>query len=56
LISPWILHRLPVYWERPDAFEPQRFLGPPEAGEENPAFLPFGTGARTCIGKPLAML
>jgi cytochrome P450 len=56
LISPWILHRLPEYWERPMDFAPQRFLGEPVAGEENPAFLPFGAGARGCIGKPLALL
>lgn len=56
LISPWIMHRLPAFWARPVDFEPRRFLGEPAAGEENPAFLPFGAGSRGCIGKPLAML
>jgi len=52
LISPHILHRLPQCWAAPDKFQPDRFLAP--AAEENPAFLPFGTGPRVCIGRNLA--
>lgn len=53
IISPWVLHRSPAHWDAPEEFQPERFLDP-EA--EHPAFLPFGDGPRTCIGKGLAML
>lgn len=53
LISPWVLHRLPEYWIEPERFNPSRFLTP--GAEDNPAFLPFGTGPRVCIGRHLAI-
>ncbi len=53
IISPWVLHRSPDHWENPEAFRPERFLDP---AAEHPAFIPFGDGPRTCIGKGLAML
>lgn len=52
LISPHILHRLPAFWSEPDKFNPDRFLE--RDAEDNPAFLPFGTGPRVCIGRNLA--
>ena len=48
------MHRRSEFWERPDDFWPERFFAPD--AEENLAFLPFGAGPRTCIGKPLALL
>ncbi len=54
LVSPWVMHRRSEFWERPDDFWPERFFAPD--AEENLAFLPFGAGPRTCIGKPLALL
>ncbi len=53
LISPWVLHRLPQYWESPEEFRPERFLDP---DAEHPAYLPFGAGPRSCIGRGLAMM
>lgn len=53
IISPWVLHRSPYHWENPEAFRPERFLDP---AVEHSAFLPFGDGPRTCIGKGLAMM
>jgi cytochrome P450 family 135 len=46
-----LLHRDPARYEDPDVFRPARWLGdavPP------PTFLPFGAGARGCLGEPLA--
>jgi cytochrome P450 len=47
-----LLHRDRRVFESPDRFRPERFL-------EQPApetFLPFGTGARRCLGQALATL
>jgi len=54
IVSPWLLHRDPRLWERPERFEPARFL----AGAPRPApyaHIPFGGGPRTCIGSHFAL-
>ena len=55
LISPWLLHRHEKLWERPEAFDPERFA--PERAGERPryVYLPFGGGPRICIGAGFAM-
>lgn len=53
LISPWLLHRRPDLFEDPEAFRPERWFTP--AAVPSPyAFIPFGAGARRCIGELLA--
>ncbi|MCB5167330.1 cytochrome P450 [Streptomyces bambusae] len=49
------LHRDPAVWRAPEAFDPDRFA--PERMAEIPAYawLPFGHGARACIGRPFAL-
>ncbi|XP_063924598.1 cytochrome P450 4g15-like [Zophobas morio] len=56
LISISQLHRWPDIWPNPLKFDPDRFL--PEEVEKRPrgAYLPFGAGARNCIGIKYAML
>jgi cytochrome P450 len=52
VISPWHLHRHERLWERPDAFEPERWAGEvPQGG-----YLPFSRGPRVCPGAGFAML
>lgn len=51
LISPFLLHRHPEHWSSPESFQPERF----ERSESQHAFLPFGAGPRTCIGRSLAL-
>lgn len=54
-IAPWALQRDARAWPEPDAFRPQRFApgaAPPVRG----AWMPFGSGPRACLGRPLAML
>lgn len=46
-----LILRDPRFFERPDTFRPGRWLG---AGEPPPVFLPFGGGARLCLGEALA--
>ena len=55
LISPYITHRDPRYWENADEFLPERWekLSVKEAGQRN-IYLPFGGGIRRCIGESFA--
>ena len=57
VLSPLILHRSPLDWERPDDYLPDRWLDP-EAERKRPRFawVPFGGGPRQCIGNAFAMM
>ncbi len=56
MISPYVIHRHPAYWQRPEKFDPERFS--PEHPEDRPryAYFPFGGGPRQCIGKDMALV
>lgn len=54
-ISAYGLHRNPQFWERADEFDPNRFLGQNESKIPAYAYIPFGGGKHTCIGRYLAM-
>lgn len=56
LISPYVMHHHPDYWEAPERFDPDRFA--PEKTRSRPTFsyFPFGGGPHTCLGRHLAML
>ena len=49
-------HRNPNVWERPEEFDPDRFLPDRFAAIPRYAYLPFGAGPRMCIGSNLALL
>jgi len=55
VISPYVLHRHRLLWDRPDAFDPRRFLGGAQATNDRFAYLPFGAGPRKCIGSTFAL-
>jgi cytochrome P450 len=55
LIAPWLLHRHEKLWRDPNAFIPQRFM-PPAPPPDRFAYLPFGAGARVCIGAHFALV
>lgn len=54
LVSPWVTHRHPGFWDEPDRFDPRRFADGREP--ERWAYLPFGGGPRACIGRHFALL
>jgi len=57
ILSPYLVHRDPNVWERPDEFDPDRFLSQrSRAGEDASAFWPFGAGPRLCIGREFSYL
>jgi len=53
-VSFYELHRNPKYWENPEAFDPERFLGE-QKKKSMQYFYPFGAGPRMCIGLGFAM-
>jgi cytochrome P450 len=55
LIAPWLLHRHERLWSEPNAFVPSRFM-PGAAPPDRFAYLPFGVGARVCIGAHFALV
>jgi unspecific monooxygenase len=54
LIAPWVLHRHRRFWTAPQRFDPSRFL-PGAPAPPRFAYMPFGTGPRTCVGAPFAL-
>jgi cytochrome P450 len=54
VMTPMIFHRHPSFWERPDAFEPERWAE--EDRRPRFAFMPFSGGPRQCIGNNFAIL
>ena len=56
LYSIYLSHRHPAFWTEPERFNPDRFL--PENSRQRPpyVYLPFGGGARNCIGTAFAQV
>lgn len=51
-VVPYRLHRNPQQWNEPERFMPERFLN--SSGPSRYAYMPFGIGARSCLGSSLA--
>lgn len=57
LVNAWYLANNRKYWDKPEEFRPERFLGAAkiEASGNDFRFLPFGVGRRSCPGIILAI-
>lgn len=56
LVNAWAICRNPEYWDEPDTFNPERFLGETRDFKGNDFdFLPFGAGRRICPGMALGL-
>lgn len=56
LISQWVIHRDPRWFDEPDEFRPERWLKEPTKELPACAFMPFGAGPRQCAGRHFAMM
>ncbi|MEJ5202363.1 MAG: cytochrome P450 [Anaerolineales bacterium] len=56
IISPYVIHRHPAYWENPLAFDPERFNEARGKSYPRYAYIPFGGGPRLCIGSQFAQV
>jgi cytochrome P450 len=55
-VSAYAQHRRPDVYERPDEFDPERWLPEREATRPKGSYLPFSLGPRFCIGIHFAMM
>ncbi|MER5782577.1 cytochrome P450 [Streptomyces mobaraensis] len=59
LISPYVIHHRPDLFPEPDRFDPGRWTGDGRGwarAERAMALVPFGTGARKCIGHDFTVM
>ncbi|MEM6679506.1 MAG: cytochrome P450 [Pseudomonadota bacterium] len=56
LVSPWVIQRHEALWPDADRFDPDRFMGSRERAIPQGAYIPFGLGARLCIGTAFAAM
>ena len=54
VLSPYIVHHDPKYWDEPETFDPDRFAPGRMAKRVKYSYLPFGGGKRFCIGGQFA--
>ncbi|XP_075979732.1 cytochrome P450 6B1-like [Anticarsia gemmatalis] len=54
VVSPYAIQHDEKYYPEPERFNPERFLPENIVDRHQCAFLPFGTGPRSCLGSQLA--
>jgi cytochrome P450 len=56
LMSQWVMHRDPRYYEQPERFYPERWADGLAKRLPRYAYFPFGGGPRVCIGNSFALM
>ncbi|CAN5876098.1 cytochrome P450 [soil metagenome] len=56
VISQYVSHRHPDFWEDPEEFIPERFTAERSAGRPKYAYFPFSGGPRQCVGNNFAIM
>jgi cytochrome P450 len=58
LVMPYIYgtHRNPAHWDDVESFDPSRFEPGRSKQRHSFAYIPFGGGPRTCIGRNMALM
>ncbi|MEU2366854.1 cytochrome P450 [Streptomyces noursei] len=55
VFSPYLIHHLPDLYPDPERFDPRRWTGAAQHSLPRHGFVPFGGGARKCIGDQFAL-
>ncbi len=56
IVSQWVLHRDPRWFDDPLVFRPERWLDGLEDRLPRMAYIPFGAGPRICVGNHFALM
>ncbi|MEU1387608.1 MULTISPECIES: cytochrome P450 [unclassified Nonomuraea] len=56
ILSPYLTHRLPEFWDRPATFDPGRFAPGGDTRRHRYAYWPFAAGPHVCLGQHLFAL
>lgn len=56
MISQWVVHRDPLYFDQPEVFNPDRWADGLAKRIPTYAYFPFSSGPRVCIGRSFAMM
>jgi cytochrome P450 len=54
IVSQWVVHRDPRWWDQPETFDPDRWARDPLRRLPRLAYFPFGGGPHRCIGEQFA--
>ncbi len=55
-LPPWVVHRDERWYDSPQEFHPERWIEKPASERHRFAWMPFGGGARICVGNHFAMM
>lgn len=56
VMSQWVMHRDPRFWDEPERFNPERWSTDDSTSRPRFTYFPFGGGMRQCIGEGFAWM